>query len=49
MSTIVYDKKGKEYKVNHRIDVKDWLTAGYTLEKPLIAAEKKALKEAAEK
>jgi len=44
MGTIVYDKKGKEYKVPHKIDVKDWLAAGYTLEKPLTAAEKKALK-----
>ena len=32
--TTVYDKKGKAYKVLHSIDVKEWLAAGYTLEKP---------------
>lgn len=32
--TILYDKKGNEYKVPHQIDVKEWLASGYTLEKP---------------
>jgi len=32
--TIVYDKDGKEYKVPHKIDVAEWLAAGYTLEAP---------------
>jgi hypothetical protein len=31
---IVYDKKGNEYKVPHKIDLKDWLDNGYFLEKP---------------
>jgi len=32
--TIVYDKKGVEYKVAHKIDVKEWLDAGYLLVNP---------------
>ena len=31
--TIVYNKKGEEFKVPHKIDVKDWLNNGYSLEK----------------
>lgn len=30
--TIVYDKDGKSYKVPYKIDVKEWLKDGYTLE-----------------
>ncbi len=37
MATLVYDKKGEEFKVIHAIDVKDWLEAGHTLEKPKVA------------
>jgi hypothetical protein len=40
--TLVYDKDGKEFKVNHSIDLADWLEAGYTLENPKAKAPKKA-------
>jgi hypothetical protein len=32
--TKVYDKNGKEFTVDHKIDVKGWLDAGYTIENP---------------
>lgn len=32
--TVVYNEKGEEFKVPHQIDVKDWLSNGYSLEKP---------------
>lgn len=31
---IVYDKDGNEFKVNHQIDVAEWLKSGYYLENP---------------
>lgn len=31
---VVYNEKGEEFKVPHQIDVKDWLSNGYSLEKP---------------
>lgn len=31
---IVYNKKGEGFNVPHAIDVKDWIQAGYSLEKP---------------
>jgi len=34
MAHVVYDKDGKEFKVAHRIDVKEWLEAGYLEENP---------------
>lgn len=33
MATL-YDKKGKEYKVPHAVDVKEWLDNGFLKEKP---------------
>ena len=30
--TLVYDKDGNSFKVPHKVDVKGWLEAGYTLE-----------------
>lgn len=32
--TNVYDKDGKEYKVKHSVDLKEWLEAGYMLQAP---------------
>lgn len=32
--TIVYDKRGKAYKVIYPVDLKEWLEAGYTLKPP---------------
>ena len=31
---VVYNEKGDEFRVPHQIDVKDWLSNGYFLEKP---------------
>lgn len=31
---IVYNDKGEGFNVPHAIDVKDWIKAGYSLEKP---------------
>lgn len=39
MSFIVYDKEGKEHKIDHAIDVKNHIAGGYfTVEKPVIEA-----------
>lgn len=38
--TIVYDKKGNAFEVPHQVDVKGWLDAGYTLEKPKTKKDK---------
>ena len=32
---VVYDTKGVEYKVPHRVDVAEWLEAGYLKDKPV--------------
>ena len=32
--TILYDKKGNAFKVTHSVDVKEWVDAGYSEEKP---------------
>ena len=31
---LVYHEKGEEFKVPYQIDVNDWLSNGYSLEKP---------------
>jgi len=31
---LVYDSKGKGYKVPHPVDVQEWLAAGYLKDKP---------------
>ena len=32
---VVYDAKGVEYNVPHRVDVAEWLGAGYLKDKPV--------------
>ena len=39
--TTVYGKDGKSFKVPHKVDVKGWLEAGYSLEDPKAKVTKK--------
>lgn len=43
--TIVYDKKGNEYKVPHKIDLKEWLDNGYFLVNPKAKKETEKVEE----